>query len=163
MHGEWLTEDRPDPATRVERSVGILEDHLDVATYRAHPLTSELGDVLALEEDLTRRRWLKGRHQTRERRLAASALPDETERLALADLRLTPSTACTTDLLRRRDTTFHREVLHDLPDVQKARHPLIRRRASIRSWSRGLQVSGHNLLGYAQPGRRQYACRNVAG
>ena len=90
VDGERLTEDRSDPASRVQRSVRILEDHLHVPAQRAHLATPELRDVLTFEYDLARRGGLKSRHETRERRLATAALSYETEGLTGTDLRGSP-------------------------------------------------------------------------
>ena len=76
---------------RIERPERILEDHLDLGPERAQLLPGQLGQVhdgpLARpEEDLPARRRHGPEDAAGGRRLAAAALADEPEGLALADL-----------------------------------------------------------------------------
>ena len=81
-----LGQDIGDPLTRIERAVGVLENDLDLAAH----LGAETGlrdvDLLALDEKVTRGRRIDHRDDAREGRLAAAALADNGQRLALLDL-----------------------------------------------------------------------------
>ena len=47
---EWLGDDVADRHPRVERCIGILEDNLHPPTHGPHSSTTQLRDVLAVEE-----------------------------------------------------------------------------------------------------------------
>ena len=80
---------------RVQRGVGVLEHHLDVAADLAQPATAHLGDVIPLEEDRTVDRGSEPEQRPSQRRLAAAALTDQPHDLASVSWRVTPSTALT--------------------------------------------------------------------
>ena len=67
---------------RVQRGVGVLEDDLDLAADGTHLLAAVVRDVLAVEDDPTRGRLEQLHDRAAERRLAATRLPDDSERLA---------------------------------------------------------------------------------
>jgi hypothetical protein len=48
---EGVADDRPDPLARVQRGIGVLEDHLDLAPQPSQPVALPVGDVLAVELD----------------------------------------------------------------------------------------------------------------
>jgi hypothetical protein len=74
-----------DAHLRVQGGVGILEDHLEARARRPQRLALEVGDVAALEEDAPVRDRLRADQRPAERGLAAAALADERQRLALRD------------------------------------------------------------------------------
>ena len=73
-----------------------------------------------LKRTLPRRRRLERRHHTGERRLAATALPDEPEGLSGAHRQAHPidSVHAGRSALTQ-SPTFHREVLHHIPNVEQ--------------------------------------------
>ena len=68
---------------RVERRLRILEDHLHLAPDRLQLAASGSGDVLSAEADRARGRVDQPHQRADQRRLAASGLADDAERLAL--------------------------------------------------------------------------------
>ncbi len=95
MHPQRLADELADPLARVQRRVGVLEDHLHLPPQRPHLAPGEAGDLLAVEADRAGGRLDQLQDGPAERRLAAARLPDQAERFAAATLKLTPSTACT--------------------------------------------------------------------
>ena len=99
-----LGERGEDRQPRIERGVGILEDHLQVAAARPAPRPREAAvRFRPFEHD----RAGGGGHELqdgpRERRLAAAGLADQPEHLAAARRRgVTPSTAFTVPTCRLR-------------------------------------------------------------
>ncbi len=80
-----LADDVADRHPRVERGVRVLEDHLDPAPDRPQRRGAEAGEVDAVEEDAAVARLVEPDHRLRERRLAATRLADQPERLAALD------------------------------------------------------------------------------
>jgi len=70
---------------RVERAVGVLENHLELAPPRAQGRATHFQNVLAVERDFPRRRFDEPDDGAAERRLAAAAFADEAERFAGRD------------------------------------------------------------------------------
>jgi hypothetical protein len=85
LDAERCADDRPDRVPRVQRRVGVLEDHLDVGAQRAHARARELGDVLALEHDRAGRGLKQLRQDAARRRLAAPRFADQAKRLTGGD------------------------------------------------------------------------------
>ena len=80
---ERLADDVGDRHARVQRRIGILEDHRRLL---AELLNIRLGlDFLAVEDDFSRRRLVEVQNGSADRGLAAAGLADKPERLALAD------------------------------------------------------------------------------
>ncbi len=69
----------------VERTVGILEDHGDLAPERPHLLVRKRCNVLALEQDLAGIGLVEPDDSTRKRALAATGFADEAKRRAGCD------------------------------------------------------------------------------
>ena len=82
-----LADDRAGRHARIERCVGILEDHLHLAAHAAQIATLELRQLYFAELDGAARRTVELQDRAARRRLAAAALADEAERLALADVK----------------------------------------------------------------------------
>src|SRR3954447_2156888 len=78
--------DRSDRVPRVERGVGVLEDHLDLAAQRLEVTLADLGDVVALEDDVTAGGREQAGDQPAGRGLAAPGLAHQPQRAALDDL-----------------------------------------------------------------------------
>lgn len=66
---------------RVERGVGVLEDHLDLATEFAQILSPSGGDVSLTEHDLAGRGWHEAQQRATEGGLAATRLANHAEGL----------------------------------------------------------------------------------
>jgi hypothetical protein len=119
VYGEGLPQDRPDTTARIERTVRILEDHLEMTSDGSHATPSEFGYVLAFEQDLSRGSGLKSGHETCERGLAAPALADQTQCLAFTDLEAHAFDGVHLGSAAARDAAFYREMLHHVADVQQ--------------------------------------------
>ena len=79
-------DDLADPHLRIERGVGILEDHLHVAAGPAHLVGALPHQIRAAEDDLAAGRSVELQDGAAGRGLAAAALADEAQRLALVDV-----------------------------------------------------------------------------
>ena len=75
----------PDRVPRVQRGVGVLEDHLDVTAQRPHLPGPQVRDVVAVEHDAARGRLEQPGEQPPGRGLAAAGLADHAQRLAGGD------------------------------------------------------------------------------
>ncbi len=73
-----------DPAARIERGIGVLEDDLQLAAQRAHPCLAGGDDVLALEDYLAGIGLDEAEDGASSGRLAAAGLADKAEGLAVA-------------------------------------------------------------------------------
>ena len=80
---ERLGDDRGNGHARVQRRIGILEDHLHAAAIGGQRLFAEVGDILPVEENLAVRRLIQADEAAADRRFAAAALADEAEGFAL--------------------------------------------------------------------------------
>ncbi len=118
-----VANDLTDPAPRVERGVGVLEDHLHLAAKGAHLPGGQPGDLPALEPDRPRRRLQQAHDRPAERRLATSGLADEAEGLARldgeADVVDGPHPG---NLTVEEDARLDREVLDDVADLEQRAH-----------------------------------------
>ena len=83
VQAQLVPDDLPHPLARVERGIGVLEDHLDVAPDRLQLLAREADELLA--QILHRPRgWLEQLDdRAAEGRLATARLADEAQGLAL--------------------------------------------------------------------------------
>ncbi len=84
MHLERLGNDVAHLHARIERSVGILVDHLHMPAEAAQLASIVMGDVLALVDDAPAGGRDHAQDSQAGRRLAATALPHQAERLAAA-------------------------------------------------------------------------------
>jgi hypothetical protein len=82
VHPQRRADDRADRVPRVQRAVGVLEDHLDLLAQRKHLALGELGHVLALEDHLAGGRVVEPGDDPARRRLAAPRLAHQPERSA---------------------------------------------------------------------------------
>src|SRR5215471_13421783 len=80
-----LGDDFADLHARVERAVRVLKDDLNASPQRQQVLALGLGDIYAVEQDLTGGRPLEPQDAAACRGLAAAALADEPQGLAAAD------------------------------------------------------------------------------
>ena len=85
VHGEWLADDASNRHARIQRRVRVLEDDLHLAAQRPHPRPVVVRDVLAAQLDGSGGRLDQLQRGLAGRRLSASALAHEPQRLAPAD------------------------------------------------------------------------------
>ena len=81
MRPQRLFQDRPDGHARVERGEGVLEDDLHPGAQAAQGLRVQRKHVLAVKEDLPRRRLGQAQKAAAQGGLAAAGLPDQAQRL----------------------------------------------------------------------------------
>jgi hypothetical protein len=81
-----LADDPADAVARVERGEGVLEDDLHAAAEGAELAFTAVCDVLAVEDDPARSRFVKPQDRAPHSRLTAARLTHQTERLAAPDL-----------------------------------------------------------------------------
>src|SRR5262245_28188520 len=85
VNHDRLGDDFADLHARVERAVRVLKDDLNASPQRQEVLALGLGDIDAVEQDLTGGRPLEPQDAAACRGLAAAALADEPQGLAAAD------------------------------------------------------------------------------
>src|SRR5260370_9061872 len=108
---QGLGDDVADRHPWVQRSERVLEDDLHLATHPPQPPPAQPRQVLPLEDHPARRHRLQSRDQSRQGRLPASRLTDETERLPAPDVEADAGD-CLHDRAPRR-----RVVLDDILDT----------------------------------------------
>ena len=126
VHQQRLADEVEQRHARIERGERILEDHLHLATQRpqlggTQAAHLDLRAVRGPDEDLTRGGLDGSEDAARGGGLAASALADEAQRLALVDVKV--------DAVDRADVA-HRllpEALADRKELPQARDPQQRR------------------------------------
>ena len=120
-----LGDDVADRHARVQRGVGVLEDHLQVAAHLAHLATVELRQVLALEDHLAGGRLVELQDGATGRGLAATGLAHQTERLTLLDVEGDAVDGLDrADLALEDDPLGQREVHHQVLDLEQRLLPL---------------------------------------
>ena len=78
---ERLADDRADCHPRVQRGIGILEDHLKATAQLMQSRPRHLGQVLALKEHLPRARSMELQHSAPQGRLATQRLAHDPQHL----------------------------------------------------------------------------------
>ena len=86
MNGHGLGDDLADGHTGIERSIGILEDELHLATHVLDLMLAHLGNVFTLEEHLTGGRLGQAHDGATRRGLTATRLTNQTKGLARINL-----------------------------------------------------------------------------
>src|SRR4051794_4766602 len=86
MDHERLGDDRADGLAWIQRRVGVLEDHLNLAPKWLQLLARKIRDLLALDLDRPARRLEQAVHEACCRGLAAACLADDAERLPPLDV-----------------------------------------------------------------------------
>src|SRR5262245_42086692 len=81
VDSQWLANDRAHPLPRIEGRVRILKDDLHASAKRPELALPEVRDLLAVQQDPTRRRLRQAQDRPTERRLAGTRLAHEPERL----------------------------------------------------------------------------------
>ncbi len=132
---------------RVKTRVGVLEDHLDVLVHGLALGTLELGNILALEQDLAARGGVQARDAAAQRRLAAARLADDAQGLALEDVKANVRQGVQGLGLAKQSLAAELELLAEVLDAQndvvlaQANSPP-RGRASARRSAYGTPRSG---------------------
>ena len=106
---------------RIERGVGVLEDHLHALAARAHLAVAERQQVLALEAHLAGRRLDQAQHQAADRRLAAARFADDGQRLAGAKMEVDAVDGADMARHQAEGAAPHREVLDEAGDLEQRR------------------------------------------
>ena len=135
VHGERLGDDLADGHARVERRVRVLEDELHLAAERLEGLALEREHIGPVELMEPARRLEKPDEAPPGRRLAATGLTHQSERLAASTVNETPSTAC----------TFLLELGGDQMPCSTGKYLTSSRRAAART-SRHLRSSRRRLV-----------------
>jgi hypothetical protein len=86
VEGDHLFEQLLDREPRVERRIGVLEDHLDASPERHELAVALAGQLLAVVVDLSLARWMQLNDALAEGRLAAARFADDAQDLALGDV-----------------------------------------------------------------------------
>jgi len=86
VHHQRLGDDLVDGHVRVQRLIGVLENHLDVPAQLLQLGAAGVHDAASLERDLARGRLLQAHQRQHQRRLAAAALADQRQHLAAPQL-----------------------------------------------------------------------------
>ena len=116
---ERRTDDLADRLARVQRRVGILEDHLHLAPQRSQLARRQLGDVAPVETDRAGGRVEEPQDQPGGRRLAAAGLPDDAQGLAPADVQGNVLDGVHLGLPASEDALFDREALGQVVELDK--------------------------------------------
>ena len=122
---QWLADDVEQRHARIERRERVLEDHLHLAPQRtqardAAAIATSTTEPSRLRNRISPARRLDGAQDAaRSRRLAAAALADQRQRLALPDVELTSSTARTCADRLPQEAAPNREELLEVLHVQQ--------------------------------------------
>ena len=111
-------DDGADGVPRVQRVVRVLKDHLHLTAQRHHLLAREPGDVAALQLDAATGRLEQLEHRATGGRLAATALADQPQRLALAHLERNPVHRLDVADVAAQQALGDREVFLQVGDLQ---------------------------------------------
>ena len=143
MQPQRLADDLAGPLARVERGVGVLEDHLHLAPQRPHLPPREAGDLAPVEADRARGRLDQLQDRAAERRLAAARLADQAERLAAPDAEADAvDRADLVDLAVDQEPAPDREVLDEVGDLEQ--------RGAVRLIARSRRLQADPALDLAQ-------------
>ena len=139
-----LADDAADRVPRVQRRVGILEDHLHPSPQRAQLALVEPRDLLAVEDDPAVDRLVEAEDRPPDGRLAAAGLADEAERLPAPDLeRDVVDGADVADVAVEQDAALDREV--DLQPVDLDERRAVRAHAWSRRARRCPEIGGDRV------------------
>ena len=125
LQAQRFADDLADPLARVQRGVGVLKDHLQLAPQRSHRSARKAGDLAALEADRARCRLEQLQHGAAKRRLARARLADQPERFAGLDREADPvHGADLVDGAVDQQPPLHGEVLDQIGDFEQRRSPV---------------------------------------
>ena len=114
-----LGDDVADPQPRVERRIRVLEHHLQLAAIGPHPVTRQRVDALAADPDLAGGRLDQLEDGLARGRLAAAALADEAQGLALRDVERDAVDGVDLADGALQQPLSDREVLDQVPDREQ--------------------------------------------
>src|SRR6266511_66234 len=135
---ERLGDDEADALARIERSVGILEDHHHLAPDRPHARPRETRDVATVEDDLAVGRVEQPHDAAGKGGLAATRLAHDPERLSRLDGEAhAVDRFHGADLLLEDDPARDREVLLDVLDDEQVFSHQLGTSLPSPSWLRG--------------------------
>ena len=117
-HDEGLADDVADRHARVEAGVGILEDHLHLPPEPTQVLASGVGDVVALELDVTGRGLDETKDDACRRGLSAPGLTHQAECLPLPDAEVDA-----VDGVHASDLSLDEHALGDRVVLHQPGHP----------------------------------------
>ena len=119
LQPERRAHDRPHRVPGIERGVGILEDHLDLAPQRAHPALPQVRDVVAVDHDLAAGRLVQPGQQAPGSGLPAPRFADQAEGLAPGHGQVDPVHGPDrADLVPEYHAAGHREMPDQAGDLQ---------------------------------------------
>ena len=125
MDDQRFLEDAPDCRSRIERCEGILKDQLNLTAKPPGCLSLEISDLLAPEGDRAARRLKQPHDHPAQRRLSATGLPDQTDRLPLANVER--------DIVDRLHGSLARdEMLGEVFDLKERGHGQARSRSATK-------------------------------
>ena len=120
LDDERLAQQRLHAHPRIERRIGVLEDHLQVAPRTAQRSASHAEHLAALQGDPPRVRFLDADDQLAERGLAAARFSDQSQCLADVDVQVHPGHGLDRVDLALEDRAGRDRVLaHRVDDLQK--------------------------------------------
>jgi hypothetical protein len=90
VDGQRVTDDGADPPVGVERPVGVLEDHLELAPVGPQLPAGQGGDVVPVEDHPAGGEGVQAGGAACQRGLAGAGLADQAEGLPAADLQADP-------------------------------------------------------------------------
>ena len=129
-----LGDDVADRHARIERGVRILENHLQVAAHLAHVAAVELGQILALKDDLALGRLVELQNRAAGGRLAATRLADEPQCLTLLDIERDAVDRLNRANLPLEDDSPRQREMHDqIVDSGASRRAIALRRSQRRA------------------------------
>ena len=88
VNDQRLADDRADIHARIERSIRVLKDDLDVAAQQAKFIGPQRPNILAFKMDLARGRFDQAKHAASGGRFAAAGFADQTKRFAAVDMKI---------------------------------------------------------------------------
>ena len=115
-----LADDRADRLARVQRRVGVLEDHLHLAAHRLQRRALDVRDVLPVKAHFAGGRLQQSRDQARGGALATARLADDAQRLAALHVEADAVDRLHgADLFLHHDPARQREVLDQVAHLHE--------------------------------------------
>ena len=131
-----LGHDRLHPLPRVERAVGVLEDHLEAAAAGAQGRGGQGEQILAVENDPAGRGLDQPQGTAAERRLAAPRLPHQGQAFAAGQVQIDAVEGPHGAPPALEQAAPHRILLAELRNLQESAHGVASRRGRAASSSR---------------------------
>ena len=118
---QWLADDAAHRHARIQAVLRVLEDHLHARAQPAQRLALQGSDVGSAKHDASRGHGVEAQDDPTRRRLPAAALPDEAQRLPLADFEIEAVDRLDASNLATKHALHHREVLGEVLDREERR------------------------------------------